>query len=62
MKSIDSLRRLSVIEPIERGYKVSILGMGTEEGAPVKLGDGGFLKDKAGDDCGSEAESRMYSA
>ncbi len=31
-----------------RGYKVSILGVGTEEGAPVKLGDGGFLKDKAG--------------
>ncbi len=31
-----------------RGYKVSILGIGTEEGAPVKLGDGGFLKDKAG--------------
>lgn len=31
-----------------RGYKVSILGIGTEEGAPVKIGDGGFLKDKAG--------------
>jgi len=31
-----------------RGYKVSILGIGTDEGAPVKLGDGGFLKDKAG--------------
>jgi Ca-activated chloride channel homolog len=31
-----------------RGYKVSILGIGTEEGAPVKLGEGGFLKDKAG--------------
>ncbi|MFT5396743.1 MAG: Ca-activated chloride channel family protein [Gammaproteobacteria bacterium] len=31
-----------------RGYKVSLLGIGTEEGAPVKLGDSGFLKDKAG--------------
>lgn len=31
-----------------RGYKVSILGIGTDEGAPVKVGDGGFLKDKAG--------------
>lgn len=31
-----------------RGYKVSILGIGTEEGAPVKLGESGFLKDKAG--------------
>jgi len=30
------------------GYKVSILGIGTEEGAPVKIGEGGFLKDKAG--------------
>lgn len=30
------------------GYKVSILGIGTEAGAPVKLNDGGFLKDQAG--------------
>jgi Ca-activated chloride channel family protein len=32
----------------QRGYKVSILGIGSEEGAPVKLSDGSFLKDKAG--------------
>ncbi len=31
-----------------RGYKVSILGIGTEAGAPVKLANGGFLKDRAG--------------
>jgi Ca-activated chloride channel family protein len=30
------------------GYKVSILGVGTEAGAPVKLNNGGFLKDQAG--------------
>ncbi len=29
-------------------YTISILGLGTEEGAPVALGDGGFLKDQAG--------------
>ena len=31
-----------------RGYKVSVLGIGSEEGAPVRLDDGSFLKDKAG--------------
>ncbi len=30
------------------GYKVSVLGIGTEEGAPIELLDGSFLKDRAG--------------
>jgi Ca-activated chloride channel family protein len=29
-------------------YKLSILGIGTIEGAPIKLADGGFLKDSQG--------------
>jgi len=29
-------------------YKLSILGIGTAEGAPIKLADGGFLKDAQG--------------
>ena len=29
-------------------YKLSILGIGTIEGAPIKLADGGFLKDSRG--------------
>jgi len=29
-------------------YKLSILGIGTAEGAPIKLADGGFLKDSQG--------------
>jgi Ca-activated chloride channel family protein len=29
-------------------YKLSILGIGTAEGAPIKLADGGFLKDQQG--------------
>jgi len=31
-----------------KGYKVSILGVGTEEGAPIPLKTGGFLKDAKG--------------
>jgi Ca-activated chloride channel family protein len=31
------------------GYRVSVLGVGTEDGAPVVLPDGGFLKDDAGE-------------
>lgn len=29
-------------------YKLSVLGIGTAEGAPIKLADGGFLKDPQG--------------
>ncbi len=32
----------------ESGYQVSILGLGTEGGAPVSMGESGFLKDRAG--------------
>lgn len=31
-----------------RGYTVSVLGVGTEAGAPVALAEGGFLKDASG--------------
>jgi len=30
------------------GYRVSVLGVGTAKGAPVPVGDGGFLKDASG--------------
>ncbi|MEX2524244.1 MAG: VWA domain-containing protein [Gammaproteobacteria bacterium] len=33
----------------EDGYRVSVLGVGTEHGVPVPLGDGGFLKDARGE-------------
>lgn len=32
----------------KEGYSISILGVGTIEGAPVSMGDSGFLKDRAG--------------
>lgn len=32
----------------KEGYSISILGLGTEEGAPVNLGDSGFLEDRKG--------------
>jgi Ca-activated chloride channel family protein len=33
---------------IEQGYRISILGVGTPQGGPVRLGSGGFLKDSDG--------------
>ena len=33
----------------ENGYPVSILGVGTEQGAPIKLNDGEYLKDDKGE-------------
>jgi Ca-activated chloride channel family protein len=30
------------------GYRVSVLGVGTDKGAPVPMADGGFLKDSSG--------------
>jgi len=33
---------------VPAGYSVSILGVGTEAGAPIRLSDGGFLKDRQG--------------
>ena len=32
----------------EQGYNISILGLGTEEGAPINLGQSGFLEDRNG--------------
>ncbi|NOG59650.1 MAG: VWA domain-containing protein [Proteobacteria bacterium] len=32
----------------KEAYTISILGVGTEEGAPISLGNSGFLEDKAG--------------
>ena len=29
-------------------YRLSILGVGTAEGAPIPLGNGGFVKDRSG--------------
>jgi Ca-activated chloride channel homolog len=45
---VDSMYEASFIEARKEGYAVSIFGIGTEEGAPVSMGDSGFLKDKAG--------------
>ena len=33
----------------DEGYRVSVLGVGTEQGAPVPLPDGSFLKDDSGE-------------
>lgn len=33
---------------VAEGYRVSVLGVGTEKGAPVPMADGGFLKDARG--------------
>ncbi len=49
----DGLSAIEVVE-IERlvrenpGFRISILGIGTESGAPIPLPDGGFLKDSRG--------------
>jgi Ca-activated chloride channel family protein len=42
-QAMDGVRRLK-----DDGYRVSVLGVGTEEGAPVPLPEGGFLKDETG--------------
>jgi Ca-activated chloride channel family protein len=43
-----SAHSLEQAKSILGNYKLSILGIGTREGAPVKLADGGFLKDRQG--------------
>ncbi len=45
---VDAKFENSFSQANKSGYKVSILALGTEEGAPVRLNDGGFLKDRAG--------------
>lgn len=32
----------------ERGFRLSVLGIGTEEGQPIKLADGSFVQDQSG--------------
>jgi Ca-activated chloride channel family protein len=38
----------SFLEANDNGYKISILGIGTKEGSPIRMNDGGFLKDRDG--------------
>jgi len=38
----------SVDRLVKRGYRLSVMGVGSEEGAPIALQDGGFLKDRLG--------------
>lgn len=45
---IDRQYEDSFIQARKSGYTISILGLGTKEGAPIKINDGGFLKDRAG--------------
>jgi Ca-activated chloride channel family protein len=37
-----------MLELNQQGYRLSILGMGTEHGAPISMPDGSFLKDNTG--------------
>ena len=47
--SIDAGRLEDAMKPLrETGHRLSILGVGTPEGAPIPLPDGGFLKDAEG--------------
>ncbi len=42
-------RALQAAEKIKNaGYRLSVLGVGTQEGAPIPLPDGGFFNDRAG--------------
>lgn len=43
-------------------YKLSVLGIGTPDGAPVQLADGGFLKDKQGNIVVPKLEESQLSA
>ncbi len=38
----------AVTKLVAAGYRLSVLGVGTAEGAPIPLADGGFFKDAAG--------------
>jgi Ca-activated chloride channel family protein len=44
---IDIDKTLDRVESL-KGYRLSILGVGTAEGAPIKVSQGGFLKDRQG--------------
>jgi len=43
-RAIDAARKVS-----RDGYRVSVLGVGTEAGAPIPTGRGGFLRDQQGE-------------
>jgi len=45
---VEAIYEKSFRKANKNGYKVSILGLGTEEGAPIQLINGGLLKDRAG--------------
>ncbi len=47
---------------LEKGYKLSILGVGTRAGAPIKLAAGGFLKNQQGDIVVPKLELRQLQA
>ncbi len=38
----------AVARIVESGYQLSVLGFGTEQGAPIPDGNGGFVKDRSG--------------
>ncbi|MEN8109179.1 MAG: VWA domain-containing protein, partial [Pseudomonadota bacterium] len=43
-RAVDAARELK-----EKGYRISVLGVGTEAGAPVPVSGGGFLRDDRGE-------------
>lgn len=45
---VNSKYEKDFINARKEGYRISILGLGTEAGAPVNLGQSGFLKDRKG--------------
>jgi Ca-activated chloride channel family protein len=45
---VDVDKTLAAVKSLDK-YNLSILGVGTDDGAPVALPDGGFLKDEQGD-------------
>lgn len=45
---VDAKYENNFVQAKNNGYTISILGLGTKEGAPVNLGNSGFLKDRAG--------------
>lgn len=44
----DNIETATEQADLPRGYQLSVLGVGTPEGAPIKLAQGGFLKDRGG--------------
>jgi Ca-activated chloride channel family protein len=57
---IDFDRTTDAIESL-KGYRLSILGIGTEDGAPIKDSQGGFVKDNSGNIVVAKLNSRELS-